>query len=64
MEWNFITRVITELDQKIQGNVIFTGISFDFFDFIFLFLMTIGIFLILLSSTIVYPSLIGLQYLQ
>jgi hypothetical protein len=51
-------------DQTIQGNVIFAGISFDWFGFILLLLMAIGIFLILFSATVVGASLIGLQYLQ
>lgn len=51
-------------EQTVQGNIIFAGIAFDWFGLILLILMAIGIFLILLSSSIVGASLIGLQYLQ
>jgi hypothetical protein len=51
-------------DQTAQGNVVFAGIAFDWFGLLLLILMAVGIFLILLSSSIVGASLIGLQYLQ
>lgn len=51
-------------DQTARGNVVFAGISFDWFGLLLLILMAVGIFLILLSSSIVGASLIGLQYLQ
>lgn len=51
-------------DQQVQGNVVFAGIAFDWFGFLLLILMAVGIFLILLSASIVGASLIGLQYLQ
>ncbi len=51
-------------DQQVQGNVVFAGIAFDWFGLILLILMAVGLFLILLSASVVGASLIGLQYLQ
>lgn len=50
--------------KTITGEFAFGGISFDWFGIVLLVLWTVGLFLILMSSTIVGATIVAINYLQ
>ena len=58
-----VTRSIA-YTQAAQGNFQFAGITIDWFGFILLVLMVIGIFCMLIGSTVVGASMIAISYLS
>ncbi|MFW9993711.1 MAG: hypothetical protein ACFFD4_16815 [Candidatus Odinarchaeota archaeon] len=51
-------------DQVVKGNIGFAGLTFDWFGFLLLVLITVGLFLIILSSCLVGVTMIALNYLE